>query len=56
VERPAHFADPWAIEEKLILEKDFGRFALVGNIVAEQKPGHADQGREWEFDLARGTS
>jgi len=51
VERPAHFTDPWEIEEKLILEKDFGRFALVGNIVAEQRPGHANQGYEWEFDL-----
>ena len=51
VERPATFTEPWEIEEKLILEKDFGRFALVGNIVAEQKPGHANQGYAWEFDL-----
>jgi hypothetical protein len=51
VERPAHFADPWVIEEKLILEKDFGRFALIGNVAAEQKPGHANQGHAWEFDL-----
>jgi len=50
-ERPVDFTAPWEIEEKLILEKDFGRFALVGNVVGEQKPGHANQGYAWEFDV-----
>lgn len=49
-ERPADFAAPWEVEEKLILEKDFGRFALVANFVAEQKLFHANQGHEWEID------
>ena len=49
-ERPADFTQPWEIEEKLILEKDFGRFALVANLVAAQKPFHGDQGHEWEID------
>jgi len=51
VERPADFTEPWVIEEKLILEKELGRFALVGNLVFEQKPFHANQGYEVEFDL-----
>ncbi len=50
LERPANFSDPWVIEEKLILEKDFGRFALVANLVGEQKPFHGNQGYEWEID------
>ena len=50
VERPADFAEPWETEEKLILEKDFGRFALVANLVAEQKLFHANEGHEWEID------
>ena len=50
-ERPVDFSAPWEIEEKVILEKTFGRFALVGNIVGEQKPGHAGQGYAWEFDV-----
>jgi hypothetical protein len=51
VERPANFSQPWVIEEKLILEKDFGRFALVANLVGEQKPFHAREGYEWEIDV-----
>ena len=51
VERPADFAAPWETEEKLILEKDFGRFALTANLVAEQKLFHAYEGHEWEIDL-----
>ena len=37
VERPALFAEPWETEEKVILEKDFGRVGLVANLVTEQK-------------------
>jgi hypothetical protein len=50
VERPADFNQPFETEEKLILEKDFGRFALVANLVAEQKLLHAGEGHEWEID------
>jgi hypothetical protein len=49
-ERPADFAAPWEVEEKLILEKDFGRFALVANFVAEQKVAHLYDGHLWEID------
>jgi hypothetical protein len=49
-ERPADFAEPWELEEKLILEKDFGRFALVANLVLEQKLFHANEGHLWEID------
>ena len=51
LERPALFAQPWETEEKLILEKDFGRFALVGNLVAGQKLLHLGQGHLYEIDL-----
>jgi hypothetical protein len=52
VERPADFTAPWEIEEKVILERDLGpRFALVANLVSEQKPFHGDQGWEWEIDV-----
>jgi hypothetical protein len=51
VERPANFSKPWVIEEKLILEKDFGRFALVANLVGEQKPFRAREGYDWEIDV-----
>lgn len=51
LERPADFVEAWETEEKLILEKDFGRFALVGNLVLEQKLFHADQLHSWEVDL-----
>jgi hypothetical protein len=50
VERPADFTQPWETEEKVILEKDFGRFALVANLVAEQKFLHAGEGHSWEID------
>ena len=50
IERPANFTEPWVIEEKLILEKDFGRFALVANLAGEQKPFHGNQGYQWEID------
>ncbi len=49
-ERPADFTAPWEIEEKLILEKDFGRFALVANFVAAQKIMHLYDGHAWEVD------
>jgi hypothetical protein len=49
-ERPADFTAPWEIEEKVILEKDFGRFALVANVAAEQKAFHAHEGHLWEID------
>jgi len=51
LERPVDFSAPWEIEEKVILEKDFGRFALVTNFVFEQKLFHADQGHAWEIDF-----
>jgi hypothetical protein len=51
VERPADFTQPWVTEEKLILEKDFGRFGLVANLVFEQKPFHGNQGHGIELDL-----
>jgi hypothetical protein len=52
VERPADLTAPWEVEEKLILEKDIGpRFALVANLVAEQKLFHANEGHEWEIDV-----
>ncbi len=50
VERPADFTAPWETEEKVILEKDFGQFALVANLVAEQKLFHAGEGHLWEID------
>jgi hypothetical protein len=50
-ERPADFTAPWEVEEKLILEKDFGRFALVANLVAEQKLLHLYDGHAWEVDF-----
>jgi hypothetical protein len=51
VERPADFNQPFETEEKLILEKDFGRFALVANLVGAQHLLRADLGRTWEVDL-----
>lgn len=51
MERPADFSEGWELEEKVILEKDFGRFALVGNLVAEQKLFRGNEGHEWEVDL-----
>jgi len=51
VERPADFSQHWITEEKLILEKEVGRFALVGNLRLEQKPFHGNEGYELEVDL-----
>jgi hypothetical protein len=51
VERPADFKAPFETEEKLILEKDFGRFALVTNFVLEQKLFHGSDGHTWEIDV-----
>ncbi len=50
VERPADFTEPWEAEEKVILEKDFGTFALVANVVSAQKIAHAGDGYGWEID------
>jgi hypothetical protein len=50
-ERPAAFADPWELEEKVILERDFGPVGLVVNLVAEQKLASGDRGGHlWELD------
>ena len=50
-ERPADLTKPWELEEKLILERDIGpRFALVFNLVGEQKLFHANEGHAWEID------
>jgi len=51
IERPADFNQPFEVEEKLILEKDFGRFALVANLVGEQHLFRADLGHTWEVDF-----
>ena len=51
IERPADFNLPFESEEKLILEKDFGRIALVANVVGAQHLFRADLGRTWEVDL-----
>jgi hypothetical protein len=51
IERPADFNLPFEVEEKLILEKDFGRFALVANLVGEQHLFRADLGHTWELDF-----
>lgn len=51
VERPAAFSEPWETEEKIILERSFGAFALVANLVGEQKLLHASQGHLYEIDL-----
>ena len=50
VERPATFTEPWEVEEKVILEKELGAFALVANLVAEQKL-RSGAGHEWEVDV-----
>ena len=51
-ERPADFAAPFELEEKIILEKDFGKLALVANLVAEQALARGDRGHHlWEVDL-----
>lgn len=51
VERPAAFNEPFETEQKLILEREFGRFALVANILGEQKFLHAADKHLWEIDL-----
>jgi len=51
VERPADFTAPSETEEKLILERDFGDFALVTNLVGEQSFLHAGDHHQWEVDL-----
>lgn len=50
LERPANFEEGFEAEEKLILEKSFGRLALVSNLVAEQKLLNG-QGYAMELDL-----
>src|SRR5207253_2120178 len=35
----------------LVQREDFGRFALVGNLVGAQHLGRADLGRTWEVDF-----
>lgn len=49
-ERPTALADPFEIEEKLILARDLGRFGLVLNLVGEQKIFRGAE-RSWEVDL-----
>ena len=51
LERPADFTAPFETEEKIILERDFGRFGLVANLVAEQSFLHAGDHHQWEIDL-----
>jgi hypothetical protein len=51
LERPADFTKPFETEEKVILEKDFGRFALVANFVLEQVLFHGSDGHLWEVDV-----
>jgi len=48
VERPAKLGDPFAIEQKIILEKSFGPLAVVSNLVAEQRLG---TGENWKYEL-----
>ena len=48
-ERPADFTEPWELEEKLILARDFGALQLAVNFVAEQKL-FSGKGYQWEID------
>lgn len=50
-ERPAALGEPFELEEKVILERDFGQFGVVANLVAAQKILRGDLGRTWEGDL-----
>lgn len=50
VERPADFTAPYETEEKVIIERDFGRVGLVANLVAEQSFLHAGDHHQWEID------
>ena len=52
MERPAALGEPWELEEKIILERDFGRLAVIANFVAEQKLAGGDRaGHNWEIDF-----
>jgi hypothetical protein len=51
VERPADFAESFEGEAKLILEKSFGNFAVVGNLVYEQQLFSAGDFHAFEIDL-----
>ena len=51
VERPSSFGEPFELEEKIILEKSFGAFAIIANLVAEQKLSSTKTGHVWEVDL-----
>lgn len=48
-ERPSDFTEPWELEEKLILARDFGALQLVLNLVGEQTL-FAGKGHRWEID------
>jgi len=50
-ERPAALGEPFELEEKLIVARDFGRVGLVANLVAEEKLLRGDLGRRYEVDL-----
>lgn len=51
-ERPAAFSDPFEVEQKVILARDFGRLGLVANLVAAQKLARgARAGHNWEIDV-----
>src|SRR5262249_23600143 len=45
------FAEPFELEQKIILEKSFGRFAVIANLVGEQKLSSDKTGHVWEVDL-----
>ena len=50
-ERPADLAEPFELEEKLILGKDFGRLGFALNLVAEEKlAGGVRAGQRGELD------
>lgn len=52
VERPADFAEPWEIEEKLVLGRELGRIGLIANLVFEQALATGDKAhRRFELDL-----
>jgi hypothetical protein len=51
LERPGDFSEPFELEQKLILEKSLGRFALILNLVGEQKLSSSQTGHVWEVDL-----
>lgn len=51
LERPADMSMPFELEERLIGEKDLGRFGLVVNLAAEQHLLRGDLGHTLEIDL-----